>query len=108
MRRETVHMARQAVSEGRSAYVLVNNCSEGNAPLTIQVLTDQLRATPIPCGFRWPHLMYCSLDARVWYQRIGMIRGLHPCQTSRALLNPDIAGRQSKGIDQQRIRLFPS
>ena len=50
MRRETVQVVRQAVSEGRRAYVLVNNCSEGNAPLTI--LTDQLRATPIPCGFR--------------------------------------------------------
>jgi uncharacterized protein YecE (DUF72 family) len=50
MRRETVQVVRQAVSEGRHAYVLVNNCSEGNALLTI--LTDQLRATPIPCGFR--------------------------------------------------------
>ena len=106
MRREAVHLVRQAVSEGRRAYVLVNNCSEGNAPLTI--LTDQLRATPIPCGFRWPYLMCSSLDARVCYQRIGTICGLHACQTSRTLLNPDIAGRQSKGIDQQRIQLFPS
>ena len=39
---------------------------------------------------------------------VGMICRLHPCQTSRALLYPDIARRQSKGIDQQRIRVFPS
>ena len=106
MRREKVQLARQAISAGRDAYVLVNNRSEGNALLAI--LIDQLRATPIPCGFRWPYLMYCSLDARVWYQRIGMICGLHPSQTSRALLNPDIARNQSKGIHQQRIRFFPS
>jgi hypothetical protein len=43
MRRETVHVVRQAVSEGRLAYVLVNNRAEGNAPLTVQALTDQLR-----------------------------------------------------------------
>ena len=42
-RRETVHLVRQAVSEGRHAYVLVNNRSEGNAPLTVQALSDSLR-----------------------------------------------------------------
>jgi hypothetical protein len=46
MRRETVQLVRQAVNEGRRAYVLVNNRSEGNAPLTIQVLNDQLRKAP--------------------------------------------------------------
>jgi hypothetical protein len=35
MRRETVQLVRHAVSEGRHAYVLVNNRSEGNAPLSI-------------------------------------------------------------------------
>ena len=59
MRRETVHLVRQVVSEGRRAYVLVNNRVEGNAPLTIQVLTDQLRDTPILFGFRWPYLINC-------------------------------------------------
>ena len=44
MRQETVQLARQAVSEGRRAYVLVNNRSEGNAPLTVQALSDLLRA----------------------------------------------------------------
>jgi uncharacterized protein YecE (DUF72 family) len=44
MRRETVDLARKAVSEGRRAYVLVNNRSEGNAPLTVQALSDLLRA----------------------------------------------------------------
>ena len=35
MRRETVELVRKAVTENRRAYVLVNNRSEGNAPLTI-------------------------------------------------------------------------
>jgi hypothetical protein len=43
MRRETVHLVRQAVSEGRRAYVLVNNRSEGNAPLTVHALAGMLR-----------------------------------------------------------------
>ena len=42
MRRETAHLVRQAVSEGRHAYVLVNNRSEGNAPL-LQGLSEMLR-----------------------------------------------------------------
>src|SRR4029078_2429949 len=44
MRRYTVELVRKAVAENRRAYVLVNNRSEGNAPLTIQALSDQLRA----------------------------------------------------------------
>jgi uncharacterized protein YecE (DUF72 family) len=43
MRRETVHLVRQAVSEGRRAYVLVNNRAEGNAPLTVEALAGMLR-----------------------------------------------------------------
>jgi uncharacterized protein YecE (DUF72 family) len=43
MRSETVQLARQAVSEGRHAYVLANNQSEGHAPLTVQVLAEMLR-----------------------------------------------------------------
>jgi hypothetical protein len=39
MRRETV---RQAVSEGRHAYVLVNNRCEWNASLTVQALAELL------------------------------------------------------------------
>ena len=46
MRRETVQLVQQAVNEGRYAYVLVNNRSEGNAPLTIQGLTDHLINAP--------------------------------------------------------------
>ena len=42
MRRETVCLVRQAVNEGRRAYVLVNNRAEGNAPLTVQALSDLL------------------------------------------------------------------
>ena len=44
MRKETVNLVKQAVAENRRAYVLVNNRSEGNAPLTVQALFDQLRA----------------------------------------------------------------
>jgi hypothetical protein len=42
MRRDTVQIVRQAVSEGRRAYVLVNNRSEGNAPLMVQALSEML------------------------------------------------------------------
>ena len=43
MRQQTVHVVRQAVNQGRHAYVLVNNRSEGNAPLTVQALCEMLR-----------------------------------------------------------------
>lgn len=43
IRRETVQVVRQAVNEGRHAYVLVNNRSEGNAPLTVQGLSEMQR-----------------------------------------------------------------
>ena len=46
MRRETVALVRKAVTENRRAFVLVNNRAEGNAPLTIQALHDQLRDAP--------------------------------------------------------------
>jgi len=37
------HLVRQAVIEGRHAYVRVNNRAEGNAPLTVQALSEMLR-----------------------------------------------------------------
>ena len=43
-RRETVQLVRQAVGEGRHAYVLVNNHSEGSSPLLAQALSEMLRA----------------------------------------------------------------
>jgi hypothetical protein len=43
MRRETAQLVRQAVSEGRRAYVLVSSSSEGNGPLTVQGLSEMLR-----------------------------------------------------------------
>jgi hypothetical protein len=43
MRRETVHLARLAASQGRHAYVLVNNRADWNAPLTVQGLSEMLR-----------------------------------------------------------------
>jgi hypothetical protein len=42
MRRDTVELVKKAVGEQRKAYVLVNNRSEGNAPLTIQALRNAL------------------------------------------------------------------
>lgn len=45
MRREAVQVVRQAVSEGRHVYVLVNNRCEGNAPLTVQALTEMLHGS---------------------------------------------------------------
>ena len=42
MRRDTVELVRKAVAENRRAYVLVNNRSEGNAPLTVQAIKDSL------------------------------------------------------------------
>jgi len=43
IRRDTVELVRKAVAENRRAYVLVNNRSEGNAPLTVQTLAEMLR-----------------------------------------------------------------
>jgi hypothetical protein len=40
MRREAVQLSRQAASEGRHAYVPANNRAEGNAPLTVEALTE--------------------------------------------------------------------
>jgi uncharacterized protein YecE (DUF72 family) len=43
MRKDTIALVTQAVAENRQVYVLVNNRSEGCAPLTVQALVDQLR-----------------------------------------------------------------
>lgn len=43
MRRDTVDLVKKAIGENRQAYVLVNNRSEGNAPLTIQALHNSLQ-----------------------------------------------------------------
>jgi len=43
MRRDTVELVKKAASEKRKAYVLVNNRSEGNAPLRIQTLRNALQ-----------------------------------------------------------------
>ena len=42
IRRDTVELVRKAVAENRRAYMLVNNRSEGNAPLTVQALSEML------------------------------------------------------------------
>jgi len=42
MRKEAVVLIKDAIGQGRKAYVLVNNRLEGNAPLTVQALVDQL------------------------------------------------------------------
>jgi hypothetical protein len=43
MRTDTIALVRQAVAQQRTAYILVNNRSEGSAPLTAQALVDELR-----------------------------------------------------------------
>ena len=43
MRQDTVELVKKAMGEKRQAYVLVNNRSEGNAPLTIQALRNALQ-----------------------------------------------------------------
>lgn len=43
MRRETVGLVQKTMAENRRSYVLVNNRSEGNAPLTVQALVDMLK-----------------------------------------------------------------
>jgi hypothetical protein len=43
MRKEAVVLIKNAIGHNRRAYVLVNNRLEGNAPLTVQALTDLLR-----------------------------------------------------------------
>jgi hypothetical protein len=43
MRRDAVELVRRAITENRDAYVLVNNRAEGNAPVTVQALTEMLR-----------------------------------------------------------------
>ena len=40
MRAQTVGLVKQAVGQKVRAYVLVNNRTEGNAPLTVQALVD--------------------------------------------------------------------
>ncbi len=49
MRRDSVALIQQSISQARPAYVLVNNRSEGNAPLTIQALAERLGVTGSGC-----------------------------------------------------------
>jgi hypothetical protein len=42
LRRDTVELVRKTVREDPRAYMLENNRSEGNAPMTIQALVDRL------------------------------------------------------------------
>ncbi|MGZ8384170.1 MAG: DUF72 domain-containing protein, partial [Nitrospira sp.] len=44
MRRDTVDLVKKAIGDKRKAYVIVNNRTEGNAPLTIQALMKALQS----------------------------------------------------------------
>jgi uncharacterized protein YecE (DUF72 family) len=44
MRREAVDLMKRSIDDGRRVYVLVNNRSEGNAPLTVKALAEQVSA----------------------------------------------------------------
>jgi len=46
MRQDTLALVKQAAAEGKSAYVLVNNRSEGCSPLTVQALMEALDSAP--------------------------------------------------------------
>jgi len=46
MRLDTVNLVNQSIEEKRQAYVLVNNRSEGNAPLTVQTLVERPQTDP--------------------------------------------------------------
>ena len=46
MRGDTIALCRRVRDEGKSAYVLVNNRAEGNAPATVQALVDALAGSP--------------------------------------------------------------
>ena len=48
MRREATSLIHSASSQGVRPYVLVNNRSEGNAPLTIQAIVEMLATLPDP------------------------------------------------------------
>jgi uncharacterized protein YecE (DUF72 family) len=48
MRQETLELVKRAATERKSVYVLVNNRSEGCAPLTIQALVEALDSAPAP------------------------------------------------------------
>ena len=48
MRRDAASLIHSASSQGVTPYVLVNNRSEGNAPLTIQAIVEMLTALPAP------------------------------------------------------------
>ena len=50
MRRETTDLVQHAIAKNLRSYVLVNNRSEGNAPMTVQALADRLRNSPEPPG----------------------------------------------------------
>jgi len=42
MRREAAQLVRQVVGKGSRAHVIVNNPSEGNAPVTVRALSEML------------------------------------------------------------------
>lgn len=42
MRPDAIALVKQFIKDGRRAYVIVNNRSEGNAPMTIQGLVEML------------------------------------------------------------------
>ncbi|HSQ52424.1 MAG TPA: hypothetical protein VLL94_14310, partial [Nitrospiraceae bacterium] len=80
---------KKTVAEGRRAYVLANNRSEGNASLTMQALADALAALPqLICGQFVEHCkpstlqkiqpsswLHCSRDSRV-HSPIALVRDL--------------------------------
>ena len=54
MRSRAVQLVQQPAGAGRRAYVLVNNRAEGNAPLTVQALTEMLNSPFLQCLLGYP------------------------------------------------------
>lgn len=65
MRRDTDNLVHQAIGEKRKAYVLVNNRSEGNAPLTVQALVERLHTE---AGERIGRLRTINLSPDAWQE----------------------------------------
>ena len=42
MREDAVDMVQKAIAQNRRSYILVNNRSESNAPMTVQALVDRM------------------------------------------------------------------
>lgn len=69
-------LIKDAIEHNRRAYVLVNNRLEGNAPLTVQALTDLLKAE-ILIGAAIPPFPLPDAERAICF-RLPVFVSLHP------------------------------